>query len=183
MASDPLSDGPPYARTRVVVRIRDARDRRFLPQWVAEELVGARVRAGLTQNGLAARTAMVAARRQRSRSRKRGVVVAGVSQQTISALERGERAPSTRSARLITEALGLGRMHSLRRGLFRSASRSRRRGLRARQAVRRSPLLRVGTRLLDRSLAHLVSQLDDAEAERQRQIGERTHRGGRPRAW
>lgn len=180
----PRQNGP-HTHTRTVaspaiVRLRSKPIRR-MPAEVGEALRSARRRAGLTQEGLAARTAEVAASWQSQRSRRRGVDAGGVSRQTVSALETGSRSPSVRTAWLLIEALGLPRRDPVRKALLGAVSRSTRASRLIRSKVRRSAVLRFGARAAGDTVNFATGRLRAWEAERLRKLGRRRRKGGSPR--
>lgn len=171
----------PHAYTRKVIGAATGRKRREMSAAAGRLVRAARLRAGLSQEGLAARTAEVARGWQTTRGRRRGATATGISQATISRLETGSRAPSIRTARLLIEALGLGRRDPLRKALLGEVSRSKRAGRRVRSRVRRSAVLRLGVRALGGTVNHATGRLQAAEAKRLRQLGRRQQKGGMPR--
>jgi transcriptional regulator with XRE-family HTH domain len=158
--------------------------RRQLPLEVGIGLRAARIRAGLSQQELAERTAEVALQLQAARTTRYLAWAAdGISRRTISYLERGERAPNIRTVRLLIASLDLGKRDPLRRQLLKHVSLATKPTRRARAMVETNLVVGVANRLLSAGGRALNKQLSGQreQAKREREEGIRERKGGWPK--
>ena len=184
----PRSASNAYARmvTKSGDVVWSRRRRRRLPLEVGQLLRLTRIRAGLSQRLLAERTvevAQVVRQRRRTTAEPLRGQSSGVAYSMVGRLERGERAPSVRTARLLIAALGLSKWHGLGRDLLRHSSPARAQRRRFKATVDSKPLAGLVNGLASGALSEVRRTIADlpGRAQRERDAGLRKQKGGWPR--